>query len=288
MQGLPIPSRPNKGKRVSPVGQPLVNAARRVPGFRHPPTGANGSSPRFWSWWNKPGGVRPPAAGAEGSARTGVLPPLEPECFRPGDVRRFVEAPADNRATRSSICSSGWETSAPRERPRLAPNGDHPRRAGGRGLARGTGIPSALGSHCRCRRSTERGGGHGDSGTQGGEGGPDAPTQRRIPNYRHAGLLHADCGCRQARLVGAVVVLGLPERLKEAPHRLATELRELAKDQDAVMGECSRMSLEGAGAQSRHWITHAEIARWERLAPYGPLPLAGRSRSIHRGRPSRP
>jgi hypothetical protein len=48
----------------------------------------------------------------------------------------------------------------------------------------------------------------------------------------------------------------LVEGLKEAPHRVATELRELAKDQDAVMGECSRMSLEGAGAQSRHRITH--------------------------------
>jgi hypothetical protein len=59
----------------------------------------------------------------------------------------------------------------------------------------------------------------------------------------------------------------LPERLKEAPHRVATELRELAKDQDAVMGECSRMSLEGAEAQSRHRITHAGIARWERLGP---------------------
>jgi hypothetical protein len=31
MQGLPILSRPNKGKRVSPVGQLLVNAARRGP-----------------------------------------------------------------------------------------------------------------------------------------------------------------------------------------------------------------------------------------------------------------
>jgi hypothetical protein len=57
------------------------------------------------------------------------------------------------------------------------------------------------------------------------------------------------------------------QRLKEAPHRVATELRELAKDQDAVMGECSRMSLEGAGAQSRHRITHAGIARWGRLGP---------------------
>jgi hypothetical protein len=46
----------------------------------------------------------------------------------------------------------------------------------------------------------------------------------------------------------------LLERLKEAPHRVATELCELAKDQDAVTGEC-RESLLRRGAQSRYRIT---------------------------------